>query len=592
MSSHRKKVLIMGEDTRGFLACVRSLGRQGLEVHVAPADFKSPALKSRYIHQVHRLPAYIGDGGEWVAAVRALLSREKFSLVMPTNDPNILPLARHRRAYWPDHKIATPDDDAIAVLFDKLATRKLADSVRVPLAKGIAIYPDTTCSVALEALKLPLVLKSTRSYKMSNLGQRQRARIIKHVEELQEALAIPRTETMLLEQYFVGDTIGVSILASNGRVLQYFQHVRAHESPPDASGYRMSQKLDPALTAACGRMVAKLGYTGLAMCEFKKNNQTGEWILLEINARPWGSLPLPLSLGIDFPYWWYRLLDEGWETPATQYAAGRFSRNFTIDMPFLVNALRERRNRPAALLAFGARSVGEFGRNFIGLERSDTLVLDDPSPGFSEAIQIVRRIGKKLFGRRTRAPVESIARIAERVQQQPDATLHVEFVCTGNICRSPYAEKLFAKGIGTLQHDIEVSAGSSGTFLIEGRPSPQAAIAAAVRQRDVDLSNHRSRCFTNTIPVEADLVIVFDEANEEAVLARYPDVDAKLFWLSDFLNGTEQGAPVLDPYGLTATEYDVSYRLIERGVDALVATLVRAIDHNCGPLPSDLSSPR
>ena len=103
--------------------------------------------------------------------------------------------------------------------------------------------------------------------------------------------------------------------------------------------------------------------------------------------------------------------------------------------------------------------------------------------------------------------------------------------------------------------------------------SPQAAIAAAIRQRNVDLSNHRSRCFTNTIPVEADLVIVFDEANEEAVIARYPDVDAKLFWLSDFLNGTEQGAPVLDPYGLTATEYDVSYRLIERGVDALVATL-------------------
>ena len=32
------KVLVIGDDMRSFLATVRSLGRQGLEVHVAPYD--------------------------------------------------------------------------------------------------------------------------------------------------------------------------------------------------------------------------------------------------------------------------------------------------------------------------------------------------------------------------------------------------------------------------------------------------------------------------------------------------------------------------------------------------------------------------
>ena len=44
-----RKALVIGEDTRSFLATVRSLGRGGIEVHAAPFTFQSPALRSRYI---------------------------------------------------------------------------------------------------------------------------------------------------------------------------------------------------------------------------------------------------------------------------------------------------------------------------------------------------------------------------------------------------------------------------------------------------------------------------------------------------------------------------------------------------------------
>ena len=50
------KVLVLGDDTRSFLATVRSLGRQGVAVHVAPANFRSPALLSRYIAAVPDQP--------------------------------------------------------------------------------------------------------------------------------------------------------------------------------------------------------------------------------------------------------------------------------------------------------------------------------------------------------------------------------------------------------------------------------------------------------------------------------------------------------------------------------------------------------
>ena len=72
--SGRAKVLVIGDDTRSFLSTVRSLGRQGIEVHAAPFDFRSPALASRYIRATHFLPYYLDGGLEWLDAMRRLLA--------------------------------------------------------------------------------------------------------------------------------------------------------------------------------------------------------------------------------------------------------------------------------------------------------------------------------------------------------------------------------------------------------------------------------------------------------------------------------------------------------------------------------------
>ena len=76
-----QKVLVIGDDTRSFLASVRSLGRAGVVVHAAPFAAHSPALRSRYISGVHWLPYYLGDGSEWLQAFDDLLDGGPFALV-------------------------------------------------------------------------------------------------------------------------------------------------------------------------------------------------------------------------------------------------------------------------------------------------------------------------------------------------------------------------------------------------------------------------------------------------------------------------------------------------------------------------------
>ena len=91
--------------------------------------------------------------------------------------------------------------------------------------------------------------------------------------------------------------------------------------------------------------------------------------------------------------------------------------------------------------------------------------------------------------------------------------IKVLFVCTGNICRSPMAEVLFAH----LAPDVEV--GSAGTMDWSGQPAHEYAIAA-MAERGLDLSTHRSRRLSEYLVDESDLIVAMTRNHGWAVQAR------------------------------------------------------------------------
>src|SRR5205085_7310979 len=95
-----EKVLVFGDDMRIFLAVVRSLGRAGKEVHAAPFNWHSPALKSRYISKIHYLPRYSDEPARWCASVLEVLRGHSFNLIVPCcDDRALLPFHFHRREF-------------------------------------------------------------------------------------------------------------------------------------------------------------------------------------------------------------------------------------------------------------------------------------------------------------------------------------------------------------------------------------------------------------------------------------------------------------------------------------------------------------
>ena len=109
------------------------------------------------------------------------------------------------------------------------------------------------------------------------------------------------------------------------------------------------------------------------MFEFRVDNGSGAWALLEVNARPWGSLPLPVALGADFPYRWYRLLVEGDRNPCTPIQSWRLRPQLHPRRPATICA-RQVHTRPFKTGRLRDQDLAEYMRSFAGREVYDILV--------------------------------------------------------------------------------------------------------------------------------------------------------------------------------------------------------------------------
>lgn len=414
----REKVLVLGDDMRIFLTIVRSLGRAGKEVHAAPFNWHSPALKSKYIAKVHHLPRY-SDGPEaWISSIQSVLRTTSFDLVIPCDDPAILPLHAYREALS-DYPIAIPSREVVELLFDKERTRQLCDQLEIPVTAGARLSSSDTAKALVGRFGLPLVLKQRRSYWIDRLDVRGKTSIVEDEIALDRLLGTLQDHSRyLVEAYFEGVGVGVSVLAENGRILHAFQHRRLREGWGGCSSYRISEPIDGELYSACEKICAHSRLTGVCMFEFRYNLATRNWILIETNARFWGSLSLPVSLGVDFPRYLYDLLAHGTQHASFRYREGIRARNLLLDGFNLFERVRRlRRNQIGTWLA----DLGSFFMQPVGWmtgsERSDSFVIDDMRPGLWECLTLVRSIGQKLSRIRNPEP--------NRRRSEQTATAHV-----------------------------------------------------------------------------------------------------------------------------------------------------------------------
>lgn len=145
------------------------------------------------------------------------------------------------------------------------------------------------------------------------------------------------------------------------------------------------------------------------------------------------------------------------------------------------------------------------------------------------------------------------------------------FVCTGNICRSPFAQGLFLK-LSADKGIKDVAARSAGLFALPGNQATYLAQRVAA-EHHVDLAEHKAQIVTADLADLSNLILVMEQHHKNDLVSDFPEASGRVRLLRHFARYGSRDRGIADPYGLDNDAYRFCFLDIEDAVSGLIEFL-------------------
>jgi predicted ATP-grasp superfamily ATP-dependent carboligase len=375
---------------------VRSLGAIGIPVFSGETGGRSISSSSKYCSGAFSYTSpYVDTSGFIEDVIRVVRGGGATSVLLPMTDVTLEEILKNRHRFGSGVRIPFSSHPRYTQVSDKCSLFRLARRLSVPIPR--TVFPSDLDGVEeivarAGALGYPVVLKPARSRYREGSGWRKAS--VRYAHDAGELRILMRQEPFLsfpylLQERVEGPGIGVFLLMRNGEVLARFAHRRIREKPPSGGVSVLCESIDPPhdAMASAVRLLRELEWNGVAMVEFKEDRRDGRCLLMEINARFWGSLQLAVSAGVDFPYLLYKTALGEPVTAPPVYRYGLKSRWELGDLDHLL--LRARKTPSALNLPPGAPTLGKVALEFLAdfvrpSVRCEVFRPSDPAPFLHE----------------------------------------------------------------------------------------------------------------------------------------------------------------------------------------------------------------
>lgn len=149
--------------------------------------------------------------------------------------------------------------------------------------------------------------------------------------------------------------------------------------------------------------------------------------------------------------------------------------------------------------------------------------------------------------------------------------LHIVFVCTGNICRSPMAEGFMRHKFKEMgRHDLSIS--SMGIHGLNDYPATE--YAQKVCEKDgFDISSHKARSLVGDELQKADLIFCMEPVHKKFVQTFFPWLREKVFLLGAWPDKATRKSSIQDPMGGSYEKYQQVFDLIKSHIERIIPLL-------------------
>lgn len=311
--------LVFDADWVNGLAMIRGLGRAGVEVIALSSRPKAVGFYSRYVSRRLCYPDPEHDPDTLIDILknlgRELLDEGKKGVLFPTSDLLLKIFSDHQGEIDSCLLRTFPDASVLQAYLDKEKQYKIAAANDIP-------FPKTYYEEDLDVLKNdldtgkvapPLILKAAHSLTLENRRHFRAVRIddfcdVDSVVSRAKARDIP----FVIQEVIPGGddclyTFG-SYRARDGMLKGIFTGRKLRQNPPGFGICRVGESRYVKKIIEYGEtLLRNLNFFGISQIEFKYDHRDRQFKLMEINPRSWSWIGLPITMGINLPY--YALCD-------------------------------------------------------------------------------------------------------------------------------------------------------------------------------------------------------------------------------------------------------------------------------------------
>lgn len=401
------KVIVTDSSERAALAVIRSLGRRDIEVVAADSTSFNTGFLSKYCSRRIIYPSPQKNKSKFADFMLRLVKNENFDLLIPITDFTMSPILEHKDEIEEYVKVAAPPYKTAIKALDKAQTIQIAKEHGIPCPRTLLLEDPGDLKEVAGNLKYPVVIKprmkvfwiKERAVALKvtkrNYAYNSEDLMNKYVKIMSPLKGFGISHDFFLIQEFVkGEGYGVEMLIHKSELKATFIHRRLREYPitGGASTLRVSV-INEKLKNYGIELLKAMDWDGVAMVEFKMDEKTADAKLIEVNGRFWGSLPLAINAGVNFPYLLYESMVEGNVAPINSYRVGIMQRWLIPgDLLWLLASLRD--NQKSKLCSF----MEFFGSSQIS---DDIISSRDIFPTFGAILETVHYFFDVIKGNRT-----------------------------------------------------------------------------------------------------------------------------------------------------------------------------------------------
>jgi predicted ATP-grasp superfamily ATP-dependent carboligase len=224
-----------------------------------------------------------------------------FDVLFPVTSKTIMEVAAHPELFN-GVSCFIPDSEKIDFIQNKANLCRFAQELGISIPATYFPHSEEEVRALSGNIAYPIYVKLCEEQEYS---PRERYRVARSAEELLDGylLMSKRADQLILQEKVPGRNVGFfALLDENSEVIAQFCHRRIRQFPYDGGPSTYCEGYTDTQVITAGRkLLEELKWKGLAMAEFVVDETDGLPWLLEVNPRLWGSIPLALKAGIDFP---------------------------------------------------------------------------------------------------------------------------------------------------------------------------------------------------------------------------------------------------------------------------------------------------